>query len=149
MRNGQTTRKIIVLRRATPQHRLGGYFVEAGLMVVTFFIGWIIWSLIAWASGQTPAKQVLKMRVYNEKRVAPASWGNMAVRQFLIPLGVLVVNGMIVNGLVNSGDVNGSFTVEFFYVGLVLLDVLWIFKGGARRRILDISAGTIVVNEAN
>ena len=47
---------------ATPQHRLGGRAVEAGLNFVTLGIGWLIWNLIVWTDGRTPGHQVLKMR---------------------------------------------------------------------------------------
>ena len=32
-------------------------------MIVTVFIGWLTWTLIVWARGQTPGKQILGMRV--------------------------------------------------------------------------------------
>jgi uncharacterized RDD family membrane protein YckC len=79
-----------VIAKATVQHRLGGYALEAVLATVTFGIGYMIWSLIVWGQGQTPGKQILRMRVYATGTQRPATWGHMAVRQLLIPMGVNV-----------------------------------------------------------
>jgi uncharacterized RDD family membrane protein YckC len=69
---------------ATPQHRLGAVAVDIGLIFATSFIGWGIWSLIVWGKGQTPGKQLLKVRVLNEPTGKPATWGQMLIRQVLI-----------------------------------------------------------------
>ena len=46
----------IGVRLSSPGKRLGAYLVEGVLMVVTLGLGWLIWSLIVWAKGTTPAK---------------------------------------------------------------------------------------------
>jgi uncharacterized RDD family membrane protein YckC len=63
--------------------RFGGYLLEAVLLVVTLVIGWIIWSLIVWGKGQTPAKAVLGMRVVRTDTGHDATWGTMALREFV------------------------------------------------------------------
>ena len=48
--------------RASVQHRLGGNVLDVALLftsAITLFLGWLIWSLVLWGQGQTPAKQVL------------------------------------------------------------------------------------------
>ena len=50
---------------------------------VTLGIGWLIWSLIVYQYGQTPAKQLLGMKVVNLEDGAPARWGRMFVREFI------------------------------------------------------------------
>ena len=77
--------------KATVQHRLGGWAVDLGLNFVTFGIGWFIWSLIVWGQGQTPGKQLLKMRVYDKTTAKPAKWGHMAIRQILLPISFSLV----------------------------------------------------------
>ena len=52
------------LRLASFQHRLGAYALDCALAFVTLGIGWFIWSLVVWGQGQTPAKKILKIRVY-------------------------------------------------------------------------------------
>ncbi len=64
--------------------RLGGYFLEVVLMIVTLVIGWFIWSLVAWGKGRTPAKQILKMQVVKVADGQVAGWGTMALREFVV-----------------------------------------------------------------
>ena len=52
---------------ASPQARLGSFLLEIGLMIVTLFIGWVIWSFFTWQTGQTPAKRILKQAVVSAK----------------------------------------------------------------------------------
>ena len=122
---------------ATPQHRLAGFALDIGLYIVTFGIGWFIWSLVVWGEGLTPAKQILKMRVVASQTGRKATWGHMAVREFLLPLAfgiALIPISAITFGL-----------GPLIWFGL---DSFWIFKQGENRRLTDIMAKTYVVNEA-
>jgi uncharacterized RDD family membrane protein YckC len=144
--------------RASIQHRLGGNVLDGVLFLSSFFtlfIGWIVWSLVVWGQGQTPAKQILKMRVYSIDTGKPATWGHMAVRQFLIPVAFsclyipIVVVALAVS--VDSPDfaMRGmSLMGSLAYYGLLLTDALFIFKGDERARLTDRWARTYVVNEA-
>src|SRR5579862_9513426 len=54
--------------------RIGAFFLAIPLTIVTLGIGYLIWGLIVWGNGQTPALQVLGMRVYRpEENRWPAS----------------------------------------------------------------------------
>jgi len=86
---------------ANPWIRLGAYFVEVILMVVTLFIGWLIWAAMTAGSGQTPAKRLLKLRVIDASSYRPVGFGKMfwmrglvagIVAGFAIPLtlGILL-----------------------------------------------------------
>jgi uncharacterized RDD family membrane protein YckC len=66
---------------ATVGRRIGAYFLGILLAIVTLGIGYIIWGLIVWADGQSPALQVLGMRVYRYQEYRVASWGGMALRE--------------------------------------------------------------------
>lgn len=143
---------------ATPQHRLGGNVLDVALLLtsaITLFLGWLIWSLVLWGNGQTPAKQILRMRVYSIDTGKPASWGHMAVRQFLIPMAFssiyipFFVAAMAVS--VDSSDfATGSIAIlgSIAVIALQLCDALWIFKGNERQRLTDRWARTYVVNES-
>jgi len=141
--------------RATPQHRLGGKAVEAGLNFVTLGIGWLIWNLIVWTDGRTPGHQVLKMRIYSTDTGKPASWGHMALRQFVIPLTfslipvAFFVSGAIAASSDSSNSAGGVLIAVGYLVGLTfgLTDIFWIFKGDKRQRLTDIFAKTAVLNE--
>src|SRR5512132_981844 len=60
---------------ATVGRRIGGWFLDLLLFIVTLVIGYIIWDLIVWARGQTPAKQLLHMRCWRPETAKNASWG--------------------------------------------------------------------------
>lgn len=120
------------LRYATFQHRLGGIALDTALFFVTFGIGWTIWALVIWGEGQTPAKQILKMRTINFTNGRPASWGHMAIREFLIPLTVGIANGL-----------------TFYVAGVAWLVVEIVFYFTKNQRTLrDYWAKTAVINEA-
>jgi len=68
---------------SSPSKRLGGYLMEALLLLATLGIGYLIWSLIAFAKGQTPGKQVLGMKVLRLRTAQPAGWGLMFVREVI------------------------------------------------------------------
>ena len=86
------------LRYASFQHRLGAYALDCALAVLTLGIGWIIWSMIVWGEGQTPAKKILKMRTINVTNGRAASWGHMGLREFLVPMTVYIAT-VVTSGL--------------------------------------------------
>ena len=140
---------------ATPQHRLGAAAVDAGLYVATLGIGWAIWNLIVWGRGQTPGKQLLKIRVFDEVKNSPANWGHMLVRQSLLP-GTLTLFLYIPSLIFYIGNSHYEFSaissiamllLVMAYLAIVIIDIVWIF-GPQRRRLLDYLAKTYVVNEA-
>jgi uncharacterized RDD family membrane protein YckC len=63
--------------------RFGAYLLEALLIIVTLFIGWLVWSLIVWGRGLTPAKQLLKMQCVDANTGQVAGWGTMALRELV------------------------------------------------------------------
>ncbi|HEX2259918.1 MAG TPA: RDD family protein [Actinomycetota bacterium] len=94
---------------ATPGRRLGAYFLEFAVLFIPLFLvalfdaafgrgergggagplvaglvllGYVIWALILFTRGQTPGKQLLKLRVVraNGQR---AGFGSMLLREFI------------------------------------------------------------------
>ena len=147
--------------KASIKHRLGGYLLDLALAILTLGVGWIIWSLFAWRNGQTPAKQILKMRVVAEEGRNNATWKHMAIRQLLIPLTFAIPswilnqigdNSPVVTGEFSSDPLGGnglSNLADLISFSIALIDSFWIFKNGERKRVTDVWAKTIVVNEAN
>ncbi|WP_420637494.1 RDD family protein [Candidatus Poriferisocius sp.] len=84
-----------VLMLATRWRRFGAYLLEGVLALVTLFVGWLIWSLIVYSRGQTPAKQVLKMRVISLENRRAASWGSMFVREWILKTAIPFVLGLL------------------------------------------------------
>ena len=133
------------MRYASFQHRLGALALDIVLLNATFFIGWIIWSLVIWGNGQTPAKQILKIRVHNSVNGRPASWGQMAIREGLLGWWFLLF-WMYVFLL---------FTPLFFVAILVpiagvawfILEIVFYFTKN-NRTLRDLWVKTAVINEA-
>ncbi|MFZ9290482.1 MAG: RDD family protein [Ilumatobacteraceae bacterium] len=69
---------------ASVQARLGSFLLDLGLMIVTLFIGWVIWNLFTWKTGQTPAKRLLKQVVVDAKTGEVFTWSRMALREFAV-----------------------------------------------------------------
>jgi len=148
--------------KATPQHRLGAIVLDTVFCVLTFYIGYIVWALIVWGQGQTPGKQILKIRVYSADTGRPATWGHMALRQFLIPIAfsllfwipIVFLGGLsafLTDPLSQQSLETGISTIGIglylIAVALQLTDSFWVLKGDNRRRLTDYWARTDVLNE--
>jgi uncharacterized RDD family membrane protein YckC len=102
--------------------RIGAFFLSIVLVIVTLVIGYVIWGLIAWSNGTTPALQVLGMRCYRpDDGKVPGFWW-MALRNIV---------GHIVEGIL-------SFITEI--VSFVLMCAT-----KERRCLHDLIAGTVVL----
>jgi uncharacterized RDD family membrane protein YckC len=106
--------------------RLGGNLLEGLLMVVTLFVGWLVWSIVVWGRGQTPAKQLLGKRVLVRDTLAPAGRGRMCAREVLC------------KGLI-------GFLSNLIVVGFIVY--FWLLWDSDRQELWDKMAGTIVVND--
>jgi len=119
---------------ASKGRRFGAYLLEIPLTILTLGIGYIIWMLIVWARGQTPAKQLLRMRVVRLEERRTANWGWMALRNFV--LGVLI-----------------GIPLELIFPGL---SILWLLANAiallvSRRNqaLWDMMLKTVVVHDPN
>ena len=119
-------------RYATFQHRLGAYALDWGLALLTLGIGWLIWSMIVWPEGQTPAKKILKLRTINVVTKQPATWGHMSIREFLIPFTVFIA---------------ASATGALAWAAWITVEICFYFLKG-KRTLRDYWVKTVVVNEA-
>jgi uncharacterized RDD family membrane protein YckC len=80
--------------------RFGGMLLEGALFVCTLGIGWLIWAIIVMSRGQTPAKQLLHMRVVNVEDGRAATWGKMFVRDVLCKWVIGLVAGVTFIGII-------------------------------------------------
>lgn len=119
-------------RYASFQHRLGAYALDATLAVLTLGIGWLIWSMIVWGEGQTPAKKILKIRVRHFETGAVATWGHMAVREFLIPFAVVIASNL---------------TGGLAAIAWIVIEIVFYFTKNSRT-LRDLWVKTAVINEA-
>ena len=120
------------MRYASFQHRLGALALDVALFIVTLNIGWIIWSLIVWGEGQTPGKKILKIRVRNAETGAVATWGHMAVREFLVIFAVAIAVGL---------------TSGLALIAWVVIEIVFYFTKNSRT-LRDLWVKTAVINEA-
>ena len=136
---------------ASPQHRLGGKAVDIAMYLVTFGIGWFIWSLVVWGQGQTPGKQIVSLRVYDATTSKRVKWGHMALREFLVPLALTFVAlpfVLVLSAIPN--DYVSLFAIIFLYLSFFatqLVDAVWIFRQGKQQRLVDVFCKTTVLNE--
>ena len=83
------------LATASPGRRLGGYALDTLFLIITLFIGWLIWFIIVAPRGQTPGKQLLGMYVMREDG-SRAGGGYMWLREFVVEG---IVFGVLISGL--------------------------------------------------
>jgi uncharacterized RDD family membrane protein YckC len=106
--------------------RLGAALLDALLLFVTLFIGWLIWTLIVWSKGQSPAKSLLGMRCIRTDTGQAATWGTMFLRE---------VVGKWILGSVTFGITN-------------LVSYVMILTDNERRQgVWDKVANTVVVDD--
>jgi len=77
--------------------RLGAALLDGLLIIVTLVIGWLIWWVLLWKKGQSPAKSILKMRVIKADTGVCVTTGEMAIRELVGKwlLGVVPLYGLI------------------------------------------------------
>jgi uncharacterized RDD family membrane protein YckC len=110
---------------ASTGRRVGAYFLAIPLAIVTLGVGYLIWGLVLWGKGTTPALKVLGMSCWDVETRRPPTFGKMALREIV---GRAIVEGIcIIVGI-----------VSFF-----------MFIGAERRSIHDKIGGTIVVHDPN
>jgi uncharacterized RDD family membrane protein YckC len=111
---------------ANPGRRIGAFFLAIPLAIITLGIGYIIWGLIAWSKGTTPALQVLGMRCWRpEDNSVPGFWW-MALR------GVV---GRILEGLLS--------------IITLLTSFILMLAREDRKTLHDLVAGTVVLYDPN
>jgi uncharacterized RDD family membrane protein YckC len=109
---------------ASVGRRIGAWFLAIPLIIVTLGIGYIVWGLIVWGNGQTPALQVLGMRCWRPETNRVAGFWYMALREIV---------GRFVEGIL------GIFTEAASFIMMC--------TGKERKAIHDWIAGTVVLHD--
>ena len=65
------------------------------LFIVTLGVGYLVWSVVTWGEGQTPAQRILGLRCWRPETGHVANRGRMALRQ----LTGLALNGQALIGV--------------------------------------------------
>jgi uncharacterized RDD family membrane protein YckC len=109
---------------ASVGRRIGAYFLSFVLALVTLGIGYVIWGLIIWPSGRTPALQVLGMRCWQtDLGKVPGFW-RMALREIV---------GRFVEGILS-------------FITLVISFVMFL-SSNDHRSLHDVIGGTVVLHD--
>ena len=111
---------------ASVGRRIGAYFLSIPLVIITLGIGYIIWGLIVWGNGQTPALQVLGMRCWRPETNRVAGFWWMALRE---------IPGRLIDGILS-------------FITLITSFVL-MCTGRERKALHDWIAGTVVLHDPN
>ena len=111
---------------ASPGRRIGAFFLAIPLVIITLGIGYVIWGLIVWANGQTPALQVLGMRCFRPETNRVAGFWWMALRETI---------GRILDGIL-------SIITE-------VISLVFMLTRPDRKTIHDLVAGTVVLHDPN
>ena len=111
---------------ASVGRRIGAYFLSIPLIIITLGIGYIIWGLIVWGNGQTPALQVLGMRCWRPETGRVAGFWWMALRE---------IPGRLIDGILS-------------FITLITSFVLMV-TGRERKALHDWIAGTVVLHDPN
>lgn len=107
---------------ANPVRRIGAWLLAIPLWIITLGIGYIIWGLILWGRGQTPALRVLGMQVWRPDDGRPATFWWMALREIIGRIG------------------DGILSIITELTSLILM-----IAGRERKTIHDYVAGTVVL----
>ena len=93
------------------------YLLAVLLFAVTLGVGYLLWALATWGSGQTPAQRLLHLRCWRPDTRRLAGRKHMALRQVIN----LLLDGELLSGvliMLLSQDLN---SVGDFFVGTVVL----------------------------
>jgi uncharacterized RDD family membrane protein YckC len=111
---------------ASVGRRIGAYFLAIPLAIVTLVIGYVVWGLVVWSRGQTPALQVLGMRCWRPDDGRPPGWWWMALREII---------GRLAEGILS--------------IITLLVSFILMLTSAKRQCLHDLIAGTVVVHDPN
>lgn len=93
----------------------GDNMLESVLFLFTLGIGWFIWLAIVAPRGQTPAKQLLNVRILDNETGQLASTGQVWLREFvgkwLIQAIISVIGVIIFDDLNNGSNLGGLYSL--------------------------------------
>ncbi len=69
------------------------------LVPLALSLGWLVWSFMLYARGQTPAKMLLGMRVVDVRNGRRAGWGTMFLREIVFKWLLATVLGVFTAGI--------------------------------------------------
>jgi uncharacterized RDD family membrane protein YckC len=111
---------------ASPGRRIGAFFLAIPLVIITLGIGYVVWGLIVWGNGQTPALQVLGMRCFRPETNRVAGFWWMALREIV-----------------------GRILEDILSIITLLISLIFMLTRPDRKTLHDLVAGTVVLHDPN
>jgi hypothetical protein len=137
------------LTPVSPTRRFTAWVLEIVLISGTAFLGWLIWSLVTWSKGQTPAQNLLRIISINETTGAPAKRPQMFIRFFLIFTAYWIAYFAVSNLAYLVNPSGFMLAVGILAVLAVhLFDISGIVRRSDHSRLADIVSG-VLVRETN
>ena len=81
--------------------RLEALVLTALLLIVTFGIGWLVWSVLEWRSGRTPSYRLLGLRVVRRSDEEPIGFARSLARSGVC-CTLLVIPTIVIGGVVGA-----------------------------------------------
>jgi hypothetical protein len=126
----------------SPSRRFIAWVLEIVLISGTAFVGWLIWSLVSWGKGQTPAQNLLRITSINETTGASARRPQMFIRFFLI-FTTYWIAYFAVSNFAYAINPSGILLVLgiFIVLSVHLFDISGIVRRSDKRRLADVVSG--------
>jgi hypothetical protein len=133
------------LTPVSPTRRFTAWVLEIVLISGTAFLGWLIWSLVTWSKGQTPAQNLLRIISINEITSAPAKRPQMFIRYFLIFTAYWIAYFAVSNiAYVINPNRFLLATGILIVLAVHLFDISGIVRRSDHRRLADVVSGLAV-----
>jgi len=116
----------------------GDNLLESVLQVCTLGIGWLIWLAIVAPKGQTPAKQLLNIRIHDYESGKLASAGQVWMREVGVKLLTPIAISLIFWAIFSEDAGNGISSAYGLVAAIALI------ANEERRAVWDYIAGTVV-----
>jgi len=125
--------------------RFVAWALEIVLICGTAYIGWLIWSLVTWGKGQTPAQNLLRIISLNEKTGFEAKRPQMFIRYFLIFTTYWIVYFAVSNiaFLINPSGILLGVGI-LIVVTIHIFDISRVLIRSDSRRLADVISGISV-----
>ena len=132
---------------ASRKRRFAGFIIDQLILNFTVGVGWLLWFLIIAGRGQTPAKQLLGLRVVREDGRS-ASYGWMLLREIVVKLIIFAAPVLLLGviGVLVGGAAGTAFAFLGYAIALIVVP-LWCVWGKNRQALWDKALRTLVVHD--